>query len=449
MEQVGTLALGRSPFAAIYDPALRIRTRAFESAFADVLGRVRRGQRLIALTGPAGAGKTLLLRAVENAMAGMIVRRVDRGELLSDALAGQPAVLLVDEADRADSATLTRIARGEWPQPVVIACARDCLQGLSPAVRPRLVHLKLLSAAESRALVRGLLARTGRESLFTADALEAASAGARGNARALVQIAGGAWAQARMDGEDVVDADHVQGALAMRRLLHGAEVRLAPARGSRLAALRIRVPLRVIGAAAAMGLAGVAALTPLPSGPDSVQHERSVRSPLAAAPHLAVRSPTPQVPVSPPIMVAEAPADVRRPAPEVTELVEAPRPTLPIAEKAVQVATRATIAPPAAQPPPMLASLDTPRRATTPKRSEPAKTELASRLLVLTPPRPRFPAEPPVQTAAAEPPAPAGEHAQEHALIEVTATRDDVRAARDAAIQARDAMQAARLARRG
>lgn len=452
MDQASLLALSRNPFAPTRNPADRIPNRHFERALGEIVARVRRGERLIPLLGAPGTGKTLLLEAVRRALDDGIVpvRSIGRGDLLVSALTEKPALLLVDEGERADVATLARLTQGDWPSTVVIAFAR-LPEGM---VAGQAVQLRSLAPRDARAHVVGHLARTGRQALFSRGALDALVDAAEGNPRTLSLIAGSALFVAQTADASGVDADHVRSAVAMRGRLHSTPApTVAPTRGWALGqmaqlTLNNRTPIAAAIGLVALTLASSTLLiAPSPSHQDSslratsssVPRDRSIPTyrPSPAAVHAAT------VPLLLPVPKPE-------PEPEPVEVVRTTTlrsmpsgdPSNAKAARAVVIASLATAKVRARAP-----SFGS-RHPISPLRQTPATAPNSP------PPPPMVAAAPSASRPEAlafntDRPTPSAgpEVSSSVALVQSATAREDARAAREAAMEARDAMQIMRTAR--
>jgi len=458
VDQASTLALGRNPFAPTRNPADRIPNRGFERALAEVLSCVGRGERLIALFGAPGTGKTLLLEAARRALEGRIpVRNIARGDLLAAALNEAPATLLVDEGERADASTLARLTGGGWPAPVVIAFARPPA-GLAYG---HVVRLRPLSSHDARAHIVGRLARTGRQRLFSRAALDTVIGAAEGNPRTLSLIAGSALFAAQSADAPEVDADHVRSAIAMRGRLHAVQ----PKKAARTWQWPVGQPAWLArdnrtAIAAAVGLVVVVSasvtwfVAPPPPHHGSTPRATvpvAIADPPAVRPRLspAIQSVSISVPVPVPVPV---PVRVPVPVPEPVELARTTTLRSPRHNKMESTGTALSVS---------VASIavakhhpHTPGIASSPPPISPAH-RLPAIVPSYPPPSPVVAAIPsssrpetfalnagrPTPTSSTPaPPSPA-------ALIGSATAREDARAAREAAMEARDAMQIMRTAR--
>ncbi len=190
--------------------------QGWRTARDQVLAALAAGPGLVALLGPAGTGKTLLLSELARALraAGRETELVGRGDLHFNA--GTDAVVLVDEAARTEEATLSSLAL-----PGVTAVLADLpgletrLASLGAAVT--VVRLEPLRPDEIGAFVADRLARAGQPTdLLTADAVEAIAVHSAGVPRVLNLLARAALFMAETDAAARVEGRHVSLAVALR-----------------------------------------------------------------------------------------------------------------------------------------------------------------------------------------------------------------------------------------
>lgn len=214
--------LARDPFATTVDPADAFESQAFVEARDAVLRELANGARLVALIGAAGTGKTLLLQAIEAALAraGRDVCRLSRGDLVIDEARTGDA-LLIDEADRMSDAAIVALAKAvaDPAHPAaVVALTRRRLDHLALAVAPRTVTLEELGSNDARDFIIDRVRRAGGDpALFTPGALGALTYAAAGSPRLLRLLASGAMFQAAHDGAPRVEMGHARRAIGMQR----------------------------------------------------------------------------------------------------------------------------------------------------------------------------------------------------------------------------------------
>jgi hypothetical protein len=185
-----------------------------------LLAAVGRGDPLTVLTGRPGMGKTLLLAMVEQAYRGdgIDVRSVARGDMAHVALGSHAQLLLIDEADTINTATLKALApgtAGSAAPMMVFAVARPALHRLSSDVRATIIDLRPLDPEESRDFLLARAAAAGRLDLFTPEALDVIVDAGQGSPRLLRVLAGAAMFQAASDGAAQIGAAHAALAAAM------------------------------------------------------------------------------------------------------------------------------------------------------------------------------------------------------------------------------------------
>ncbi len=190
--------------------------QGWRTAHDQVLAALAAGLGLVALLGPAGTGKTLLLRDLVRALraAGRDAQLVGRGDLQFGV--GTCEVVLVDEAARMDDAALESLAL-----PGVAAVLTDLpslearLEGLGTVVT--VVRLAPLRPDEVGAFVADRLARAGQSAdLLTAGAVEAIALYSAGVPRVLNLLARAAMFMAETEGAARVEEEHVNLAVALR-----------------------------------------------------------------------------------------------------------------------------------------------------------------------------------------------------------------------------------------
>ena len=175
---------------------------------------VELGTAIILVVGPAGSGKSFLLNIAEESCRarGISVLRIERGDLAHTVVGKRVDLLLVDEADFVDSATLNFIAgHPETAKTVVFACRTPCSVG--DVAIPTLVNLTPLTPNEARDFVVERATAAGRPDLFAPDALEYLIAGTSGLPRLLRSVGALALFLATHEGASRVGVEHVAEAL--------------------------------------------------------------------------------------------------------------------------------------------------------------------------------------------------------------------------------------------
>lgn len=202
-----------TPFRLGVSPGEAVEHGPWCAARNGVLARLAAGPAHVALLGPAGSGKTLLLHTLVRALQdqGRAVRLGDRGGMLPDL--GGDAVLAVDDADRLDAEALVRLAGRRAP----------CVLAGLPALAERLpapfvaVGLSPLSPDEVARFVAVRLAAAGqRRDLLQPDAVLALARLSGGAPRQVNALAGAAVFLASLDGAGEVGPHHVEEAAALR-----------------------------------------------------------------------------------------------------------------------------------------------------------------------------------------------------------------------------------------
>lgn len=223
MDVARPFGLSRDPFAPTVEPDEAFESRAFRAARDGVLRELGQGARLVAVVGAAGTGKSLLLRALEQRLAGKgkRVRRIDRGDLALGAVDADADILLIDEADRIDHDGLVALsdaaARPNHPA-LVLAAVKRRFDHLPGATMARTIGLDELTAADARELVIDRIRRAGgNPGLFTPGALSAITYVAGGSPRLLRLLSAGALFQASQDGAGRVEMGHARRAIAMQK----------------------------------------------------------------------------------------------------------------------------------------------------------------------------------------------------------------------------------------
>jgi hypothetical protein len=164
----------------------------------------------IMVVGPVGSGKTFLLDIVEAACRerAMSVLRIERGDLAHTAFGKCADVLLVDEADFADQATLQTIRSDpEAYKTVVFACRAP--RGVSNGGVPAIVEVTALTPQESRDFIVERAIAAGRPDLFAPEAVDSLVDGTSGIPRLLRSVGALALFFAAYEGASQVGAGHV------------------------------------------------------------------------------------------------------------------------------------------------------------------------------------------------------------------------------------------------
>ncbi|HEY8611091.1 MAG TPA: hypothetical protein VIL69_07350 [Roseomonas sp.] len=201
---------------------------AWTAARRDILEAFAAGERLIALIGPPGVGKSRLLREIENSLRSPEFRvlRLESGEWADAATA--PQVLLVDEAGRMDDATLEQLADRLVGFTVLVGL--PAFAERLEALQHRIVELGPLRTADIPAYVAARLAGTGLDEARLADGTVAALAEASGGIpRLLNLLIGTSFLVADIAGSREVRPEHVREAAALRTEMSAYEASREPA----------------------------------------------------------------------------------------------------------------------------------------------------------------------------------------------------------------------------
>ena len=226
MTVIDQLSLRRDPFGpACAETGFGVAASVLV-ARERLMAAIRRGDPLTVLAGRPGMGKTLLLAMIEQACRadGINVRTVARGDMAHTALGSDPELLLIDEADTINAATLKALAPGTAEAAaatMVFAAAQPALHRISSDVRTTIVDLRPLDPAEARDFLLSRAAQAGRVNLFTPEALDIIVDAGRGSPRLLRVLAGAAMFQAVSDGIAQVMPEHASLAAAMQGSLFG------------------------------------------------------------------------------------------------------------------------------------------------------------------------------------------------------------------------------------
>ena len=198
-------------------------TRQVQVAFRAIVRQLLLQTPAILVTGPASAGKTLLVDMTARLCSQMdlSVRRVDRGDLLHMALDQHSDVLLVDEANSIEDAILEAVSletRRNVATTIVFLGLPSCAPRFISRVNPILIQFDLLSRSDAEDYLHRWATNAGFADLFAKDALELISDASSGSPRLLRTIASAAFFNAASECATQIGRSHVGSALAMQLL---------------------------------------------------------------------------------------------------------------------------------------------------------------------------------------------------------------------------------------
>jgi hypothetical protein len=206
-----------------------LRHAAWVTAEAALLQAAREGSGIVALLGAPGVGKTLMLGYLHRSLgeAGIPAQRLDFGDLAGFAEAAP--VLLVDEADRMDDATLAALA--ERQTGVAVLAALPGFATRLEAVPHRVVRLPGLRAEDVEDYVAMRLAALDVPAArLQPEAISVLGLESAGVPRLLNVLIGSSLFTAGLEKAEAVSAEHVRSAANMHAL---SEVRLRAAEPTR------------------------------------------------------------------------------------------------------------------------------------------------------------------------------------------------------------------------
>ena len=212
------LKMDTDPFAS---NATNHSSRQVQTAFREIIRQILQQTPVILVTGPASAGKTLLVDMTARLCndTGLSVRRVDRGDLLHIALGQHSDVLLVDEANSVADASLEAFSperRSNTATTTIFLGLPSCVARFISTVNPVLIQFDLLSRSDAEHYLRERVAGAGFPDLFSDAALELTVDASRGSPRLLQRIASMAFFNAVSDCAFQIGHKHAASALAMQ-----------------------------------------------------------------------------------------------------------------------------------------------------------------------------------------------------------------------------------------
>ncbi|HEY4266399.1 MAG TPA: hypothetical protein VGM72_13865, partial [Micropepsaceae bacterium] len=201
MTALEQLKLLRDPFGRESPPPIG---QPVQTAFDALVSRIDAGEAVLVLNGPAGSGKTFLLDMIDRFYSGRgsCVRRVTHGDLAHMALGARCDLLLVDEADSLDQATIQGLlsnAGAARPSSVLFACVSPVIAASIAKDDSSLLELTLFAPADARSFLLERTGGAGRPDLLEPEALDALIAGSGGSPQLLQSIGGHALFLASYD----------------------------------------------------------------------------------------------------------------------------------------------------------------------------------------------------------------------------------------------------------
>jgi len=212
------LKMDADPFAST---AASQSGRQVQTAFREIVRHIVLQTPVILVTGPASAGKTLLVDMTARLCTnmGLSVRRVDRGDLLHIALAQNSDVLLVDEANSVEDALLESFAaekRNDSATTTVFLGLPSCIGRFIATVDPVLIQFDLLSRSDAEHYLLERAAAAGFTNLFSDDSLDLIVDASSGSPRLLARIGSLAFCNAASDCAGQIRHKHAASAVAMQ-----------------------------------------------------------------------------------------------------------------------------------------------------------------------------------------------------------------------------------------
>jgi hypothetical protein len=199
--------------------------RPLQTAYGELFRQIGLQTPIVVVVGTAGTGKSLLMDITARACLGMglSVRRIERGDLLSQAFGEKTDVLMVDQSESMTNSSLqTLLSAGpkNTATTKVFLCLPSCIGKFSfSGIHATIIELAPLSLSDARNYLQERAASMGRPNLFTAEASDLIIDGSRGLPRALRSIAHLAFFGAASEGASQINPQHVANALESRENL--------------------------------------------------------------------------------------------------------------------------------------------------------------------------------------------------------------------------------------
>jgi hypothetical protein len=178
--------------------------RPLQTAFREAVRHITLKTPLILVTGGTSTGKTRLVGMVGRACTekGLVVRRVDRGDMVHTMLGQSCDVLLVDEANSIPDSILEALSRGSSgaATTVFVGLPSFVSRIIFQNVRPVMIELIPLPPSDARNYLLERATSAGMTNLFTEEALDFIVDGSQGSPRLMRSIASFAFFRAASDG---------------------------------------------------------------------------------------------------------------------------------------------------------------------------------------------------------------------------------------------------------
>jgi hypothetical protein len=199
--------------------------RPLQTAYGELFRQIGLQTPIVVVVGTSGTGKSLLMDITARACLGMglSVRRIERGDLLSQAFGEKTDVLMVDQSDSMTNSSLqTLLSAGpkNTATTKVFMCSPTCVGKFTfGGLHASVIELSPLSLSDARNYLSERATSMGRPNLFTPEASDLIIDGSRGLPRALRSIAHLAFFGAASEGASQINPQHVANALESRENL--------------------------------------------------------------------------------------------------------------------------------------------------------------------------------------------------------------------------------------